>query len=62
MVSVETGMNYNKEKQFYDLCLNQAFKSDKALQDYLVHPLHMEVREFVFNVIDHRMVVDYEVE
>lgn len=62
VISVDTGFNYNKEKQFYELCLIQEFESDKALQDYLVHPLHMEVRDFVFNVIDHRMVVDYEVE
>jgi len=61
VVAIETGFNYNKEKQFYELCLYQTFESDKALQDYLIHPLHMEVREFVFNVIDHRMVVDYEV-
>jgi len=60
VVSVETGFNYNSEKQFYELCLYQAFESKQALQDYLVHPLHMEVRDFVFNVIDHRMVVDFE--
>ena len=60
VVSCETGFNYNKEKQFYEMCLNQTFESDQALQEYLVHPLHMDVREFVFKVIDHRMVVDYE--
>ena len=59
VISCETGFNLNSEKQFYDLCLNQSFTSTEALQAYLVHPLHLAVREFVFQVIDHRIVVDY---
>lgn len=60
VVSTECGMNYNQEKQFYDMCLNQKFESKKALDSYLVNPLHLKVRDFVFQVIDHRIVVDYE--
>lgn len=59
ILSVETGFNHNKEKQFYELCLNQAFEDQQSLDDYLNHPLHVEVRKLVFDVIDHRMVVDY---
>lgn len=61
VVSIETGFNHNREKQFYELCLNQVFESQQALEDYLVDPLHVAVREFVFDVIDHRMVVDYTI-
>ncbi len=60
VVSCETGFNYNNEQNFYHMCLNQAFDSREALTSYLAHPLHLEVRDFVFEVIDHRMVVDYD--
>ncbi|WP_243112817.1 MULTISPECIES: Dabb family protein [Acutalibacteraceae] len=60
VISTETGHNYNREERFYDMCLNQKFESKEALEKYLVHPLHLKVREFVFQVIDHRIVVDYE--
>ncbi len=60
VIACETGMNYNGEKQFYELCLNQTFESRQALADYLVHPLHLVVREHVLQVIDHRIVVDYD--
>lgn len=60
VISCETGTNFNSEKVFYELCLHQAFTSREALQAYLAHPLHMAVREFVFQVIDHRIVVDYD--
>lgn len=62
VVSCETGFNHNHEKNFYHLCLIQEFTSQKALDDYLVHKRHMEVREFVFRVIDHRMVVDFNMD
>ncbi len=59
VISCETGSNINNENVFYELCLNQSFSDDTALQEYLAHPLHQRVREFVFQVIDHRIVVDY---
>ena len=61
VLSVELGFNCNHEKSFYELCLNQTFESEEALERYLVHPLHLQVRELVFDVIDHRIVVDYNV-
>lgn len=61
VISCETGFNHNSEKNFYHLCLIQQFKSQKALDDYLVHQRHLEVKDFVFRVIDHRMVVDFDV-
>jgi len=58
-ISCESGVNTNQEKDYYELGLSQTFESNEALQAYLVHPLHLEVREFVFQVIDHRIVVDF---
>ncbi|MDD3336324.1 MAG: Dabb family protein [Eubacteriales bacterium] len=59
-VTCETGINTNNEKDFYELGLSQTFESNEALQAYLAHPLHLAVREFVFEVIDHRIVVDFD--
>jgi hypothetical protein len=59
VLSCETGENINAEKTFYDFCLIQAFASPVHLRDYLAHPLHQQLRETVFAVIDHRVVVDY---
>ena len=60
-ISCETGFNYNKEKVFYELCLIQEFENQEALDRYLIHPLHLEVRTYVFEVIDHREVIDFEI-
>lgn len=57
---VELGFNYNNEERFYEMALNQVFESKKALEDYTNDPRHIEVRDFVRQVIDHRIVVDYD--
>lgn len=61
VIACETGMNFNTEPRFYDMCLTQLFESRQFLEDYLAHPLHVTVREYVFQVIDHRIVVDYDI-
>ena len=57
--SIETGINVNDEK--YDLCLYCEFENQAGLESYLRHPAHLELRNYVFQVIDHREVVDYSV-
>lgn len=58
--SVELGLNYNSEERFYEMALNQVFDSKQALETYTNDPRHIEVRDFVRQVIDHRIVVDYD--
>ncbi len=61
IVSCEAGFNYKTdEKNFYELCMNTVYESREALDAFIVHPLHLELREFIFATIDHRMVADYE--
>ena len=60
--SVELGLNYNSEERFYEMALNQVFESKQALEDYTNDPRHVEVRDFVRQVIDHRIVVDYDMD
>ena len=60
--SVELGLNYNSEERFYEMALNQVFESRQALTDYTNDPRHIAVRDFVRQVIDHRIVVDYDMD
>lgn len=62
VVSVELGLNFNEEAQFYEMALNQVFESKEALTKYIADPRHIEVRTFVRQVIDHRIQVDYEMD
>ncbi len=59
VLKMETGLSIDNEQ--YDFCLNMDFEDEKALEAYLVHPDHLLVKAFVFNVIDHRVLVDYAV-
>jgi len=59
--SVELGMNFNSEENFYEMALNQVFESREALENYIVDPRHVEVRDFVRLVIDHRIIIDYDI-
>lgn len=44
----------------YDLVLISEFESFKALDEYIVHPLHNAVGEFIKDVRESRSCVDYE--
>ena len=57
--SLETGINLNEEK--FDLCLSCEFDDLAGLEEYIRHPAHQDVRDYVFQVIDHREVMDYSV-
>ena len=61
VVSIETGFNFNSEKEFYEFGLNQVFKNKKALENYIEHPLHIKVRDFVREIINRRIVIDYKI-
>ncbi|EHJ47584.1 Stress responsive alpha-beta barrel domain-containing protein [Solidesulfovibrio carbinoliphilus subsp. oakridgensis] len=44
-----------------DIVLATTFRTKEDLQAYAVHPLHMEVVEFIKSVVAERRVVDFEV-
>lgn len=44
----------------YDLILISEFKDFEALNEYIVHPLHKAVGEFMKGVRESRSCVDYE--
>jgi hypothetical protein len=44
-----------------DIVLYTTFRNKDDLQTYAVHPLHLEVVEFIKKVVAERRVVDFEV-
>ncbi|MFU2207633.1 Dabb family protein [Solidesulfovibrio sp. C21] len=44
-----------------DVVLSSSFRTKEDLQTYAVHPLHLEVVEFIKKVVSERRVVDFEV-
>ena len=43
-----------------DYALYSEFESREALEDYAVHPLHLEAKEHFFHLLDSRVCADYD--
>lgn len=57
---IEVGINFNKSDAAYDVVLNSEFESEQDLQTYQKHPDHIKVVDFVNEIRDNRVVVDYK--
>jgi hypothetical protein len=55
----EVGVNMTNSGTAYDLALLSEFDSQRALLTYQSHPEHLKVAEFVHEVCESRVVVDY---
>ena len=55
----EVGINFLEASVAYDLVLVSEFESKEALYRYQKQPEHLLVAEFVGNVCESRIVVDY---
>jgi hypothetical protein len=55
----EVGINFSNTGLAYDLVLNSEFESKEDLYRYQKNPEHVKVAEFVGNVCENRVVVDY---
>ncbi len=61
LLNSEVRLNSAKaDRSNYDLILISEFESFEALNEYIVHPLHKAVGEFMKNVRESRSCVDYE--
>jgi hypothetical protein len=58
---IEVGINFNKSSAAYDVVLYSEFDSEQDLQTYQKHPDHVRVVDFVNEIRDERVVVDYEI-
>ena len=61
LVSSEVKLNSDRADQSnYDLVLIADYNDWEGLQEYIVHPLHKAVGEFMKGVRESRSCVDYE--
>lgn len=56
----EVGLNVSDSERACDLALVSRFDSRRALEAYRVHPDHQELLNWLRDVLEHSVVVDYE--
>ena len=59
ILQIEVGINLNSSSAAYDVVLYSEFRDMESLDVYQKHPDHLEVKEFVKEVTQDRIVVDY---
>ncbi|MBO2942541.1 Dabb family protein [Paenibacillus sp. F411] len=59
--SLEAGADVVRSERSYDLALIVEVDSLEELQAYQVHPAHQEVIQYINEVKDHTLAVDFEV-
>ena len=57
---IEVGINFAEEDRAMDLALTARFDDQEGLEAYAVHPVHLEVIEYIKSVAEYTKVVDYE--
>ncbi|PKM57911.1 MAG: stress responsive protein [Firmicutes bacterium HGW-Firmicutes-3] len=57
---ISVGFNYNTSEAKRDIVLITSFSDKAGLDAYIIHPAHIEVGEYVRQVTQDRVVVDYE--
>ena len=60
LLSMEVGIDFNRSDRAMDLSLISTFETKEKLQEYAVHPAHLEVVAFIKEVTTQSRVVDYE--
>lgn len=61
--NIEVGINYEKASTAnYDVILITEFLSMEDLQKYKVHPAHQELVEYLQNIRELRVAIDYEIQ
>jgi len=60
LLSMEVGVDFSGSERSMDLSLISTFDTKEGLQEYAVHPEHLEVVAFIKEVTAQSKVVDYE--
>lgn len=58
--SLEVGLNFSQDNAAYDVVLITEFANKKDLEIYINHPDHQALKDFVTQIRDLRVIVDYE--
>jgi len=59
---LEVGINFADEQRAFDIALTVVVDSKEALNEYAIHPQHVEFVNLVKSLDTQTKVVDYEVE
>lgn len=59
--TLEVGINRSLSNTDFDAVLISEFNSNDDLEAYLIHPLHVEIAEFIKQVRTDRAVVDFKI-
>lgn len=57
---MEVGVDFNGSERAMDLVLTSTFEDKAGLKTYATHPAHLEVLDFIKQVVEYTKVVDYE--
>lgn len=57
---IELGVGFNKSETCRDVVLYSEFDTQEDLANYIIHPAHKKVGEYVRSVVCDRVDVDYE--
>ena len=57
--SMEVGMDISRSERSFDLVLSSLFEDQEGLNEYAVHPAHLEVVSVIKEVTSLAKVVDY---
>jgi len=57
--SMEVGIDISRSERSFDMVLTSTFEDQEGLNDYAVHPAHLEVVSVIKEVASLSKVVDY---
>ncbi len=61
LLSIESGIDFNRSAAAWDVGLVTAFATRKDLDFYQDFPAHVAIKQFIGKVSSDRSVIDYEV-
>jgi hypothetical protein len=56
---LEVGLNFSPEERAMDMALVTRFEDRRGLDEYAVHPVHLDVIAWIKTVVEYTKVVDY---
>ena len=56
---MEVGLNFSTRPTAMDIVLTASFKGEAGLEEYRVHPKHVEVLAYIKEVVEEARVLDY---
>lgn len=59
--AMEVGLNFNPNPAAYDVVLISEFETNEGLDNYRKHPEHLKILDFLKEIMNNTVVVDYEI-